>query len=186
MSISSKQWLHSSDPLTSTLKWVLNRHFLEHHFSLNLAFHHFNHSHPFSWFHPFQASPSISHKCPQDNSISSSCVKYPCEIININRFPRSKVFRAPLSYQNWVIILQTYFQNMFDNMSGFWRMQCADEDFEITPKNYSLYLDPHQRDKEIKITWVYALQIILWKHNLYFSEHICLSKGEMFKMALWL
>ena len=29
-----------------------------------------------------------------------------------------------------------------------------DEDFEITPKNYSLYLDPNQRDKEIKITWV--------------------------------
>ena len=45
-------------------------------------------------------------------------------------------------------------QNMFDNMSGFWRMQCADEDFKITPKNYSLYLDPNQRDKEIKITWV--------------------------------
>ena len=43
---------------------------------------------------------------------------------------------------------------MFDNMSGFWRMQCAEEDFRITPKNYSLYLDPEQRDKDLKISWV--------------------------------
>lgn len=43
---------------------------------------------------------------------------------------------------------------MFDNMSGFWRMQCAEDDFKITPKNYSLYLDPKQREKELKITWV--------------------------------
>ena len=43
---------------------------------------------------------------------------------------------------------------MFDNMSGFWRMQCAEDDFKITPKNYSFYLDPKQREKELKITWV--------------------------------
>ena len=43
---------------------------------------------------------------------------------------------------------------MFDNMSGFWRMQCAEDEFKITPKNYSLYLDPKQREKELKITWV--------------------------------
>ena len=43
---------------------------------------------------------------------------------------------------------------MFDNMSGFWRMQCAEDDFKITPKNYYLYLDPKQREKELKITWV--------------------------------
>ena len=43
---------------------------------------------------------------------------------------------------------------MFDNMSGFWRMQCAEDDFKITPKNYSLYLDPQQREKELKISWV--------------------------------
>lgn len=45
-------------------------------------------------------------------------------------------------------------KNMFDNMSGFWRMQCAEDDFKITPKNYSLYLDPQQREKELKISWV--------------------------------
>ena len=33
-------------------------------------------------------------------------------------------------------------------------MQCAEDDFKITPKNYSLYLDPRQREKELKITWV--------------------------------
>ena len=33
-------------------------------------------------------------------------------------------------------------------------MQCAEEDFRITPKNYSLYLDPEQRDKDLKISWV--------------------------------
>ena len=47
-----------------------------------------------------------------------------------------------------------HLQNMFDNMSGFWRMQCAEDEFKITPKNYSLYLDPKQREKELKITWV--------------------------------
>ena len=26
------------------------------------------------------------------------------------------------------------FRNMWDNMSGFWRMQCADDSFEITAK----------------------------------------------------
>jgi len=44
-------------------------------------------------------------------------------------------------------------KNMFDNMSGFWRMQCAEDDFRITPKNYSLYLDPQQREKDLKISW---------------------------------
>ena len=33
-------------------------------------------------------------------------------------------------------------------------MQSAEEDFRITPKNYSLYLDPEQRDKDLKISWV--------------------------------
>ena len=47
-----------------------------------------------------------------------------------------------------------FLQNMFDNMSGFWRMQCAEDDFQITPKNYSFYLDPNQREKELKISWV--------------------------------
>ena len=64
-------------------------------------------------------------------------------------------------------------QNMFDNMSGFWRMQCADEDFKITPKNYSLYLDPQQREKDLKITWntyVSAKEkCIKWLYD--YSEH---------------
>ena len=33
-------------------------------------------------------------------------------------------------------------------------MQCAEDDFKITTNNYSLYLDPKQREKELKITWV--------------------------------
>ena len=66
------------------------------------------------------------------------------------------------------------FRNMWDNMSGFWRMQCADDSFDITAKvglensnfslkhchtlkifqHYSLYLDPVEREKELKISWV--------------------------------
>ena len=56
-------------------------------------------------------------------------------------------------------------QNMFDNMSGFWRMQCAEEDFRITPKNYSLYLDPEQRDKDLKISWV-GINISVYKMKI--------------------
>ena len=54
---------------------------------------------------------------------------------------------------------------MFDNMSGFWRMQCAEEDFRITPKNYSLYLDPEQRDKDLKISWV-GINISVYKMKI--------------------
>ena len=32
--------------------------------------------------------------------------------------------------------------------------QCAEDEFEITPQHYSLYLDPEERDKEMKISWV--------------------------------
>ena len=31
-------------------------------------------------------------------------------------------------------LLVFFFRNMWDNMSGFWRMQCADDSFEITAK----------------------------------------------------
>ena len=37
-------------------------------------------------------------------------------------------------------------------------MQSAEEDFRITPKNYSLYLDPEQRDKDLKISWVRLIE----------------------------
>ena len=40
---------------------------------------------------------------------------------------------------------------IYNNVSIF---QCAENDFEITPQHYSLYLDPRQRDKELKISWV--------------------------------
>ena len=62
----------------------------------------------------------------------------------------------------WIVLI---LQNMFDNMSGFWRMQCAEEDFRITPKNYSLYLDPEQRDKDLKISWV-GINISVYKMKI--------------------
>ena len=48
-------------------------------------------------------------------------------------------------------------------------MQCAEEEFKITPKNYSLYLDPKQREKELKITWV---NISLKYFDNYFGFYI--------------
>ena len=40
-----------------------------------------------------------------------------------------------LHYQNITVIFEYFFpRNMWDNMSGFWRMQCADDSFEITAK----------------------------------------------------
>ena len=90
-------------------------------------------------------------KSPPKKELQKSTPKIAKEYID-TRWPKVKIFYAMKSFiQIWPII-----QNMFDNMSGFWRMQCAEEDFRITPKNYSLYLDPEQRDKELKITWVFG------------------------------
>ena len=38
-------------------------------------------------------------------------------------------------------------------LSGFWRMQCSGDSFKISPADYSLYLDPVERERSLMISW---------------------------------
>ena len=85
-------------------------------------------------------------------------------------------------------------------MSGFWRMQvktlfqawilriffiyqCAEDEFEITPQHYSFYLDPEERDKELKISWVWVL-IVNKFNSLYLFQDTYVGAKE--KCMKWL
>ena len=53
--------------------------------------------------------------------------------------------------------------------------QCAEESFWITPNNYSLYLDPGERERELKVSWVYSFLMKQERKTFIRSEAITMS-----------
>ena len=68
---------------------------------------------------------------------------------------------------------------MWDNMSGFWRMQCADDTFEITAKVRSENLNIAKGTTDPRVEFISQVQThILIKFNLQNLNQASTSKSQ--------